>query len=107
MDMNMTPNAPTKIAIMTALALLAPMAATAQQEQQRQQPPRPDISKMAADMGVSANMLKTCMPAPAKGARPERPDAAKITKCLNNAKAHISQSKVDAVLKANAPKGRG
>jgi len=58
-------------------------------------------------MGVTEAALKTCMPAPAKGERPERPDAAKITECLNGQDQHVAQSDVEAVLKANAPKGKG
>ncbi|MEP1765411.1 MAG: hypothetical protein ABJJ53_01970 [Sulfitobacter sp.] len=97
----MTLSTSKRMAFVTVLALLAPMAATAQQDQK---PPRPDMGKMAAALHVSEDALKSCMPAPSKGERPARPDAAKIATCLQSQNAQLTTAQVDDVLKANAPK---
>ena len=102
MDTSMTNFTTKRIAIVTLLALLTPMAATAQQGQQ---PPRPDTSKIAAQLHVTEDALKSCMPAPSKGERPARPDAAKIADCLKSDNANLTTADVNDVLEANAPKG--
>ncbi|KEJ88109.1 hypothetical protein [Sulfitobacter donghicola] len=99
----MTKTTTQRIAIVTALALLAPMAATAEQ---KQRPPRPDLGKMAAQLNVSEAALKTCMPAPTKGERPARPDAQKIAGCLKGDNPQLTTADVDQALKANGPKGQ-
>lgn len=82
------------ITFVTALALLAPIAASAQQ----QKPPRPDMGKMAAQLGVSEDTLKSCMPRPAEGQRPARPDTAKVAECLKADNASLTTAQVEAAL---------
>jgi len=89
-------------AFATALALLSPIAASAQQ----QQPPRPDMGKMAADLGVSEDTLKSCLPRPTEGQRPERPDAAKVASCLKADNHAITTAEVNEVLGKNGPGGK-
>lgn len=87
------------IALIAVLALLPPIAATAQQ----QQPPRPDINKMAAQLNVPQDALKSCMPQPSKGQRPVRPDATKIAKCLKRANPKLTTAAIEKALRINAP----
>tara|TARA_R110002096_G_scaffold14582_4_gene50674 strand:+ start:18829 stop:19146 length:318 start_codon:yes stop_codon:yes gene_type:complete len=80
-------------------------AITASAQSQDRQPPKPDITGMASALGVNEGSLKTCMPAPAQGQRPSRPDAGEIASCLNNAGASdVSKSSVDKVLRTFSPK---
>ncbi|MEH6644738.1 hypothetical protein [Sulfitobacter sp.] len=98
----MNPKTPKRIATLFVLATLTPLAAFAQQQQQ---PPRPDFGGMARALGVTENAIKTCMPAPAKGQLPERPDPVRIASCLSDANPALTPAKVDDVLKAHGPKG--
>ncbi|MEO9516910.1 MAG: hypothetical protein ABJH45_22270 [Paracoccaceae bacterium] len=70
-------------------------------------PPGPPIAEMAAQMNVSETALQTCMPRPAKGARPERPvrpDPSTIANCLHADYPDVTQTVVAQVLMDNAPK---
>ncbi|PJI86285.1 hypothetical protein BC777_2653 [Yoonia maricola] len=82
-----------------AAATVVPMAATAQNGP----PPGPPLDELAADLHVPTAALETCMPRPAEGARPQRPDPAAIANCLKAENPAVTQQIVAQVLEDNAP----
>ncbi len=67
-------------------------------------PPAPDMSGMSKELGVSEGALKTCMPKPERGQRPERPNPDTITACLVEGGASVTTDKVGDALKEFGPK---
>ena len=88
--------------ILLFIAASVPISTTAMA--QDGPPPGPPIAEMAAQMNVSETALQTCMPRPAKGARPERPDPLTIANCLHADYPDVTQTVVAQVLMDNAPK---
>lgn len=88
-----------------AAALMLPLAAAAQNGP----PPGPPIAEIAGALGVSEQLMETCMPRPAEGARPaqgtrpERPDPATIAKCVQAKEPGITQQAVAQALEAHQP----
>lgn len=85
-----------------ALSLLTtvPLVVSAQNGR----PPAPDLAPMAKALNVSEDVLQSCMPRPAKGERPAKPDAGKLASCLKADNAYVTEAGVDAALKKYAPK---
>lgn len=83
----------------TFTALVLPMAAIAQSGP----PPGLPVADIAAALGVSEAALKSCMPEPTQGVRPERPDVAAITFCLRTENPEITQDFVGQTLENFAP----
>lgn len=79
-----------------------PTAATAQEHKR---PPEPAFAEMAAALGVSEGIVKSCFPAPGKSqGKPERPNAAKITTCLQAENATLTKAMVADALSKFGPK---
>ena len=83
-----------------SLAIAVPLFVSAQGSK----PPAPDLSAMAKSLDVSEGVLQSCMPRPAKGARPEKPEAGKLASCLKAENAYVTSADVDRALKTFAPK---
>lgn len=105
--MMMTTQKSKLMALLTAVSLVAPMAASAQQGQRQ---PAPPFAEMAQSLGVSKKAVEACFPAmDRKGdkgkaqAKPARPDAGKIAKCLQAENKGLTKAKVEKVLKQFAP----
>ena len=89
------------MALLTAVSIVAPMAAMAQQ----QCPPEPPFAEMATALDVSEAAVKSCFPTPSKGqGKPERPDTAKITTCLQAENSSLTADQVEQTLGKFAPK---
>lgn len=88
----------------SAVALVCATGAQAQQQGQGGRPPMPSFEKMATELGVSENTVKSCFPAPTQGSgRPERPDMESVATCLQEANPSLTQAKTQEVLQKNAP----
>lgn len=81
------------------------------QQQQRPPPPEPDFAAISSKLGVPESAIQSCMgerskngQKPSDGQRPGKPDASKISSCLNNAGYKVSEASTDAALAAGAPK---
>jgi hypothetical protein len=61
------------------------------------------LAEIAAALGVTEDAVKTCMPRPAEGARPERPDASVIAACLQKTNAALTPALVEETLAAFRP----
>lgn len=107
MDFTMIRHKSKFLSLLTAVSLVAPMAAFAQQ----QPPAAPPMAEIAVALGVSEEAVAACFPAQGKGqgqgqdqGKPERPDAAKITECLQGENPNLSQDTVTQTLEKFAPK---
>lgn len=90
-----------------AAGLLLASGATAQ----GQRPPKPDFAALASAVGTSEEAMAQCMrrpegkgAAPARGERPAPPKTAEIAACLAKAGHSVDGAKLEAALKAAAPK---
>lgn len=93
-------NIMTKTVCVTAAALVLATTVSAQQQGgQNGRPPMPAFGDMATALGVGEDTVKSCFPKPPqKGGRPERPDAAKLTRCLQKDNAQLTEAKVKQTL---------
>lgn len=82
----------------TLIAMTLPMSALAQGR-----PAGPPLDKISAELNVSEDALRACMPAPAKGQRPERPDPAGLASCLQGQNASVTAAAVTSVMEALKP----
>lgn len=89
----------TVLLVCTFAALTLPMAAAAQNGP----PPGPALDKIAAALGVSEDAVAGCMPRPAQGQRPERPDASAIATCLQPTNASVTTALVNQTLETFKP----
>ncbi len=96
------------LALLTAVSLVAPLAAMVAPMSalaQQQRPPEPPFAEMATALGVSEAAVKSCFPAPSKDqGKPGRPDAAKITTCLQAENTSLTKDEVEQTLGKFAPK---
>ena len=83
----------------TFTLLTLPMVAAAQNGP----PPGPALDEMAAALGVSEDAVAGCMPRPAQGQRPERPDASVIATCLQSTNPSVTADMVTQTLEAFQP----
>jgi hypothetical protein len=100
-DMTMTHSMRALTAV-TLIAFSLPMAAAAQS--QGGKPPEPNFSGIAKALNVSEAQVKTCMPAPQKGQRPEKPNMKTLTSCFKASNASLTEQLVGDALKEFGPK---
>lgn len=82
-------------------ALVLPLSAMAQS--QGGPPPEPDFKGMANALGVKESAVKSCMPAPKKGERPQKPNVQTVTNCLMADNPSLTADKVGATLEQFRP----
>ncbi|MEP3345749.1 MAG: hypothetical protein ABJN34_13075 [Litoreibacter sp.] len=74
-------------------------------------PPEPPFAKIAQELSVSEDAVKTCFPKPSgrdqKGGHPARPDMSKVMPCLQKSNASLTQDQVNKVMEANRPQRGG
>lgn len=74
---------------------------------QQQRPPAPDFSSMAATLNVPEAALMKCLgDRPKQGHRPERPNASKVSSCLDTAGYSVTEKSVYSALATAGPPKR-
>ncbi|MDA9208510.1 hypothetical protein N9O61_06485 [Octadecabacter sp.] len=86
------------------IAIVTPAMVFAQSGERPQR--APNHAALAADLGVSEDAIKTCMPRPeraAEGETPARPDLGNVASCLQSAGSSLSVSQITTLLENNRP----
>ncbi len=99
-----------KVKVVSTIAVAAVLCATVAQANMGGgggKPPAPEFGKMAKDLGLSEDQVKSCFPKPAAqgSGPPERPDMSKVSSCLKKGNAKLTDGQIEKVLKKYEPKG--
>lgn len=88
----------------TVFAIATPAMVFAQSGERPQRAPNHAV--LAADLGVSEEAIKTCMPRPeraAEGATPARPNLGNVASCLQSEGSSLTADQITTLLENNRP----